>query len=76
MCRNASPVNIVCGMVLRKYVSAVIVKNLTDFRKTVEVGVDPRLVGQSTLSLIAGSFFKKKSIRAGTRLTRSHLLFV
>ena len=43
MCIRASPVNIVCYIVLRKYGSVVIVRNLTDVRKTVETSVEPRL---------------------------------
>ena len=41
---KASTVNRICDMVLRKYVSFVFVKNLIDFHKTVETGVDMRLV--------------------------------
>ena len=39
----AIPVNIVCDMVLRKYVSVIITENLFVILKRVEAGADPRL---------------------------------
>ena len=44
LCSNASSINIVCDTVLRMYVSVALMKILTNFRKTEEIGVDTRLL--------------------------------